>query len=127
MGFRFGSSRDKGLAGETLAVRYLKKNGYAIQERNYRCPLGEIDIIARTRTHLVFVEVKTRLTPSYGTPEAAVDFQKQRTLSKVALFYLKTHDLLDVRARFDVVAIDGSGDTRPDIHLIENAFEIAYG
>jgi putative endonuclease len=78
-----------GRRGENLSVEFLKKQGYKIMERNYRCSIGEVDIIAKEKNVLCFVEVKTRKTGEYGLPEEAIDWHKQRKLAKVALTYLK--------------------------------------
>ena len=114
-----------GEKGENLAVWYLKQNGYKIIEQNYRNPLGEIDIIAQEKKTIVFVEVKSRRSVRYGTPKWAVTPQKQRKISMVALYYLKTTRQTDARARFDVVAITSNRD-EPQIEIVKNAFELAY-
>lgn len=116
--------RRLGAEGEDRAVRHLKKNGYKILERNYRCFCGEADIIAEDRGVLVVVEVKTRSGRSFGPAKEAVTAKKRRTLSKVALFYRKQAKGKYERARFDVVAID-EADPEP-ITLIKNAFELSY-
>jgi putative endonuclease len=111
-----------GKEGEKIAADFLKKNGYRIVETNYRCPIGEIDIIARDKSELVFVEVKARKSSALGYPEQAVGVKKQRKMSKLALWYLQEKKSTDARARFDVVAILllPSGN---DIRLIRNAFD----
>ena len=114
-----------GEQGEPLAVWYLKQNGYKIIEQNYRNPLGEIDIIAQEKKTIVFVEVKSRRSVRYGSPKWAVTPQKQRKISMVALYYLKTTRQTDARARFDVVAITSNRD-EPQIEIVKNAFELAY-
>jgi putative endonuclease len=114
-----------GRAGEDLACELLKKKGYKILERNYKSPLGEIDIIAREGKALVFVEVKTRSTSDFGTAKWAVGPRKQRKVSMVALDYLKRHALLEYPARFDVVAVDLDHD-QEKIELFPNAFDLAY-
>ena len=98
---------------------------YQILERNYRCLLGEMDIIAREKGSLVFVEVKTRATKDFGGPAAAVHERKQRQLSRIALLYLNQKKIRDVPARFDVVAVDLSG-SKPRIEVIQNAFDLLY-
>ena len=115
-----------GKDSESMAVRYLKKSGYKILEQNYRNQLGEIDIIARDKKTLAFVEVKSTRTDSFGNPKWAVTPKKQRKISMVALFYLKATKQNNAKARFDVVAISSSQDN-PRIELIKNAFELAYG
>ena len=114
-----------GKKGEDLAIGHLKALKYKILERNFKCPLGEIDIIARDKSTLVFVEVKTRATRDFGGPAAAVDWRKQRQLSKVALTYLNKKKLSNVPARFDVVAVELIPPF-PRIEVIRNAFELCY-
>ena len=114
-----------GRLGEDLALKKLKKLGYRCIARNYRCPLGEMDLIARDGETLVFVEIKTRRDKSLGYAKEAVDKRKKRQLSKVALAYMKAEDCCDVKSRFDVVAINFEGD-REQIEVIKNAFDLAY-
>lgn len=116
---------DVGRLGEDLALRRLKKLGYRCIARNYRCSLGEVDIIARDGETLVFVEIKTRRDKSLGYAKEAVDKRKKRQLSKVALAYMKAEDCCDVKSRFDVVAINLEED-REQIEVIKNAFDLAY-
>ncbi len=115
-----------GANSEILAAWYLKKNGYKIIEQNYRNQIGEIDIIARDKKTIVFVEVKSRRSVRYGSPKWAVTLQKQRKISMVALYYLKSTKQSDAKARFDVVAITANRD-EPRIEIVKNAFELAYG
>jgi len=115
-----------GKDSESVAVRYLKKNGYTILQQNYRTKLGEIDIIAKDKQTLVFVEVKARKSDHFGHPKWAVTPKKQRKISMVALYYLKATKQQNVKARFDVVTIS-SLQNNPRIELIKNAFELAYG
>ena len=117
--------RDLGDEGELLAVRHLKRLGYRILARNYRCSLGEIDIIARHRGVLVFVEVKSRGAGDAVSPKQALTPAKQRKLSQVAWYYLQKHKLTEASARFDVVAIRGMPDV-PELEVIENAFDSAF-
>jgi putative endonuclease len=114
-----------GEKSENLAVWYLKQNGYKIIEQNYRNRMGEIDIIAREKKTIVFVEVKSRRSIRYGTPKLAVTPKKQRTISMVALYYLKSTQQIDSKARFDVVAITSNRD-EPQIEIVKNAFDLAY-
>ena len=114
-----------GEKGESIASRHLKKNGYEILEKNYRTKLGEIDIIAKDRDTIVFVEVKSRRSRQFGNPKGAVTPKKQRKISMAALCYLKTTRRSNEKARFDVVAITTSRD-KPQIEIIKNAFELAY-
>ena len=117
--------KELGKKGEELAFRFLKKKGYRMIEQNYVCKMGEMDLIAMEKDTLVFIEVKTRTSTTFGPPQLAVNSSKQRQLSKVALNFLKEKNLEDVRARFDVVAIL----LRPkgeEIELIKDAFELQY-
>jgi putative endonuclease len=115
-----------GAQSESLAARLLKQRGYRILETNYRTPLGEIDIIARDRDTIVFVEVKARRSLGFGGPKWAVTPKKQRKISMVALYYLKTTRQSRAKARFDVVAIRSLGQP-PQVEIIQNAFDLQYG
>jgi len=106
-----------GRTGEDISVKFLKKQGYKIMERNYRCSLGEIDIVAKDKNILCFVEVKTRKTEEYGLPEEAIDRHKQKKLTKVALAYLKQKRIYKQDLRFDVVSVYPN-----HIELIKDAF-----
>ena len=115
-----------GKAGEKLALRKLKKLGYKCIEKNYRCALGEIDLIAKDGDYLVFIEIKTRKGNSIGYAKEAVDQRKIRQISKTALAYLKENDCCDEKSRFDVVAISLNRGIE-EIEVITNAFELDYG
>jgi putative endonuclease len=117
--------KELGRRGETLAVQYLKKNGYQLIQRNYICKMGEMDIIAKEKDTLVFVEVKARTSTAFGPPQLAVNPAKQRQLSKVALNFLKEKRIEDSKARFDVVAIL-LGEGGDEIELIKDAFDLRY-
>jgi len=121
------NSRQKfGEQSESIAVSYLKKHGYKIIEQNYRTKLGEIDIIAKEKDTIAFIEVKARRSVHFGNPKWAITPKKQRKISMVALWYLKTTKQSNVKARFDVVSIISS-HYNPNIEIIKNAFELAYG
>jgi putative endonuclease len=113
--------RQLGDRGEDLAAAALKKQGYKILERNYRTPLGEIDLIAKQKGVLVFIEVKTRQSGRYGTPAEAVHPAKQAKLRRLAEYYLQQQRLGDVAVRFDVVAITVKGEEL-NLNIIQNAF-----
>jgi putative endonuclease len=114
-----------GKQGEAWAVNHLKKKGYHILCVNYRTRFGEIDIIAKDKDTIVFVEVKSRSSSAFGSPKDAVTPLKQKQISKNALYYLKSTGQMNARARFDVVAINASnGNTH--IELIKNAFEFSH-
>jgi putative endonuclease len=117
------STRDRGRCGEDMAWEYLRKRGYKILERNYRCRYGEIDLIAKDGETIVFVEVKSRRSAAFGEPEASVGLAKQKKISTVALCYLEEKYLHDQPARFDVVSIlTVAGEQK--ILLIRDAFDL---
>jgi putative endonuclease len=117
------ASKALGSKGEDLAVKYLKKKGFKVIERNYHCPVGELDLIAREGNTLVFVEIKARSSSDYGLPQEAVDRFKQKKMIDVARTYLAERHLTeDIAARFDVVAIRLT-PTGHQIELIRDAFQ----
>jgi putative endonuclease len=114
--------RDTGKMGEELACEFLGHNGYDIVETNYRCPEGEIDIIARHQDTLVFVEVRTKTSQRYGGPEESITPVKAARLRTLAARYGQSHEGLPEARRIDVVAIQMSKDGRASrIEIIENA------
>jgi putative endonuclease len=113
--------RQLGDAGEDLAAAALKKQGYQILERNYVTPLGEIDLIARHRGELVFIEVKTRRSDKFQDPRDAVTPAKQARLQRLADYYLQRKRLGEVAIRFDVVGITWDADG-PKIEVNQDAF-----
>ena len=103
--------RAQGDAAEERACRHLDRSGFTIVERNFRTRGGEIDIVARKGDLLVFVEVRSRGDAGFGTPEASVTPAKRRRIVSAARGYLSTVPPSTWReARFDVIAIEGSGD-----------------
>lgn len=112
-----------GKSGEDTALNFLKENGYKILAKNYKTKLGEVDIIAYDKDTLCFIEVKTRGSLRFGSPQEAVSHFKQRQISKVALQFLKRNNLLNKKARFDVVSVIYAED-KPAFDLIKNAFEL---
>jgi putative endonuclease len=116
--------RTLGQRGEDAAARYLKRLGYTIVARGDRARTGELDLVAVDARTVVFVEGKTRRSNDAGDPAEAVDLEKQRRLTRLALMFLKRHDLLEHRARFDVIAITWPADQKkPTIEHFQNAFE----
>lgn len=112
------NKRKTGTTYEVLAADYLTKQGYRILEMNYRCKLGEIDIIAAEYGYLVFAEVKYRANTAMGTAAEAVDFRKQSIIRRVAGHYLTVKHLPeDMPCRFDVIGITGT-----QVMLIRDAF-----
>jgi putative endonuclease len=117
------TSKALGFRGEDLAVKYLKKKGFKVIERNYRCQCGEIDLIAREKNTLVFIEIKARSSSDFGLPQEAVGRFKQRKMIEAArTFMAERHVTEDIPARFDVVAIRLT-PSGPDIELIKDAFQ----
>jgi putative endonuclease len=112
-----------GRRGEEAASRYLRKLGYTIVARGHRDSIGELDLVAVDGRTIVFIEVKTRATHDAGHPADAVDEAKQRRLTRLALSYLKRHDLLECKARFDVIAVTWPDRGQPVIEHYQNAFE----
>ncbi len=114
-----------GLRGERHAARVLRRMGYRIVAGGARSRFGEIDLIAVQGRTIVFVEVKTRRSDRAGAPAEAVNAAKQRRISASALAFLKTHGLLEHRARFDVIAIIWPADAREpsSVEHFKNAFE----
>ena len=116
----------KGLGnkGEETAAAYLEQKGYAILERQYRTPVGEIDLIARDGKTLAFIEVKTRRSARYGQPAAAVGTEKQRRITRAALWYMMNKKQGEAPpCRFDVVEIYATPDGAWKVRHLENAFE----
>ncbi|MCG9968181.1 YraN family protein [Pelotomaculum terephthalicicum JT] len=112
-----------GRQGEEAAAQYLEKNGYRILCRNYRCRLGELDLIALDGGVLVFVEVRTRSGDLFGLAQESVTVRKQKKLRQLAWYYLKAFGKAGSACRFDVVAIlfDRESQVKKLEH-IENAF-----
>ena len=96
---------DKGKFGETVAASYLEKQGYEIIERNFRCRLGEVDIICKKNNQIVFVEVKTRTSDQYGAPSEAVTKDKMNKIRKVAALYMMSEKITNYQVKFDVMEI----------------------
>ena len=110
-----------GKKGEIIAANYLKKQKYKILQMNYKNQIGEIDIVAKDKDYLVFIEVKTRISKAFGDPLEAIDEEKQFKIRNVATMYLMKHKLIDkVPIRFDAIAI--LGDEEYEIRHIKDAF-----
>ena len=112
-----------GSKGEDVAAKFLKRNGYRIIARNYKTPLGEIDIIAKDGNTIVFIEVKTRTSYAFGYPFESVTTKKKQKLKNLALLYLKKHGHQSA-ARFDVISISSDNDMKMDIEHIKDAFDV---
>ena len=118
--------RTIGERGEAAAIRFLEKKGYRILDKNYRCKSGEIDIVARDKDSIAFVEVKTRTSIEFGLPEESLSWRKKVHLTKVALNYLSHRSIKGVNCRFDVVSVLMKGENNHSIHLIKDAFPSAF-
>jgi putative endonuclease len=112
-----------GKIGERIGEDFLVKRGYQILGRNVRSPFGEIDLVANHRGTLVFVEIKARRSQTFGFAEEAIDRRKRDRLTRLASWYLACHPKIQSPVRFDVLAIQWAFG-KPDVHLIENAFEL---
>ena len=112
------NNRKVGETQEARAILELENRGYKILCRNFRCRVGEIDVIAMHQGYLVFVEVKYRKDASAGYAAEAVTWKKQQIICRVADYYIHTHCSKIPSCRFDVVAVDGE-----KISVYENAFE----
>ncbi len=113
---------DTGAIGEKIAGEFLQEQGYVIGETNYRCPYGEIDIIARQEDCLVFIEVRTKTNMKFGTPEESVTRVKKDRLRASAQHYLQAHNEEASMWRIDFVAVElGQRGELLRIELFENA------
>jgi putative endonuclease len=111
-----------GQRGEQIAAAHLREQGYQILARNWRCPVGELDIVAREGETLAFVEVRTRRGDRYGTPEESITPAKQAKLVELAQTYLQENGLSDENWRIDVVALEMDRRGRlKRLNLIRNA------
>ena len=123
MAFGKASTKQRGQAGERLALGFLKKKGFRILKKNYRNTFGEIDIVAEEKGQLVFVEVRTLKSWQRHLPEETVGPKKQQKISRTAMAYIQEKGWEDRPARFDVIAVKAS-DQEPAIHHIPNAFDV---
>ena len=114
--------QETGNLGEKLAAGFLQKRGYRILQTNYRCPEGEVDIVARQNDCLVFVEVRTKRSSAFGSPEESITPAKMEKLRRVAAHYRQAHGDIPASWRIDVVAVELDRRNKPRrIELIENA------
>ena len=116
--------RKKGAVYEDRAALFLQEKGYQILERNFYTRQGEIDIVAKDGEALVFTEVKYRKKDDYGNPLDCVGYTKQRTICKVSRVYINMNGAdFDVPIRYDVIAVNDSGDGTLNVNWLKNAFE----
>ena len=94
-----------GEESERLAAKFLRQRGYLILARRFRTKLGEVDIVAKDKDALVFIEVRSRNSDEFGAPSESVNYKKQRHIIKSAFIYLAKHKLEDVDMRFDVISV----------------------
>lgn len=119
--------KDIGAAGEIMASAFLRKKGYRIICSNFRTPFGEIDIVARHKGIMIFVEVKSRVSSSLGPPHLSITHMKRQHIIKNALFYMKRHGLENINWRVDVVSVKLNCEREIEhIEIIENAVEDDY-
>lgn len=120
-----GRNNLAGAWGEAQAAEYLRKKHYEIAAANYRCRFGEIDLIAKNRKYLVFVEVKLRKSASFAAAREFVNRQKQDRIRMTASIYLSQNET-DLQPRFDVIEVyapEGTATAHPDIVHLEDAFQ----
>jgi len=122
LGWPWRKSRELGRWGEREAARFLRRKGYRILLRNVRIGGGEIDLVCRDASVLVFVEVKTRSSTDYGEPAEAVDAEKRARLVRAAYAYLEELGREEVTYRFDIVEVLAEAQAKPRIRLLSNAF-----
>ena len=118
------STTDLGRQGERTAAKFLKRRGYRIITRNFRCSVGEIDIIARHDSMLVFVEVKSRSSAQAAAPEENISPAQRRKLLRAAKAFLAAHQWQDVPCRFDLVTVTGTGDKKLHIEHYVDAWQV---
>jgi putative endonuclease len=112
------SRRKKGNKGERIACDYLRSGGYQIVATQWsRLPFGEIDIIARERDSLVFIEVKARSTDWFGTPEESVTWRKRVKISRLIDRFLQEYRIINTSYRFDIIGIQWVGERTKIQHL----------
>ena len=113
-----------GEAGESLACDFLRRLGYEIVARNFRCRSGEVDVVAKQGGTTVFVEVKDRASASHGEGHEAVTFGKRRRIIRAAQLFAASRGLFDAPLRFDVISIDRSRGRSPEVRHDLGAFDV---
>ena len=115
-----------GKKGEDAAARYLELRGYDIVTRNWTCPAGEADIVAFDGDTLVFVEVKTRTSLDKGFPSESVTAEKRARYEKIACWYLRDSEYVDIPVRFDIIALMVVAPDRAVVRHYRDAFNCAW-
>ncbi len=123
----FWNRKELGDAGEALACRFLKKAGYRVLARNFKCPVGEIDIICSTDGVIAFVEVKTRVDDSAADPENNIRSEKKRHIERTARYWLAQNGHPRAAYRFDAVSIVMPEGGKPVVRHIVDAFRASGG
>lgn len=116
------NKKELGKWGEQIAAKFLRENGFCVLESNYKCPLGEADLIVSKKDTVIFVEVKTRGSLKYGLPSEAVTNQKKAKYYHIASYYINYKKLVNKNLRFDVIEVFLKHDGTFNINHIPNAF-----
>ena len=114
-----------GKLGEDLACAELKRLGYAIVDRRFRTRWGELDIVARHRGVVVFVEVRARSSGSFGTPFESVTWQKRQRITKMAFAYMLVKRLANVAYRFDIASVSPTDTGELRVEILQSAFDLS--
>lgn len=115
--------KNTGKIGEEAAVKHLQKKGLIIKYRNYRCRIGEIDIIAQDSGVLVFVEVRTLRSKYFGLPQESIGYKKMTKVRNVAQYFMQSKNIKNTDCRIDVIAVFINNDDQvKHIEHIKNAF-----
>jgi putative endonuclease len=112
---------ERGRVGEDAALRVYRRRGYELIARNWRCPLGELDLVLRRGERLVVCEVKTRSGAAFGGGYEAVTWSKRRTLRRLAEIFVRQPSVRSAEIRFDVASV-WVGNGVPDVEIFEDAF-----
>ncbi|KEI10381.1 YraN family protein [Clostridium botulinum C] len=116
-------NKNIGNFGETLSEKFLISKGHKILKKNFRCKLGEIDIISKFKNCICFTEVKTRYNSSYGIPCEAVTYRKINKIKNTAKFYIAVNNIFYYDFKFNVIEIlMNNNDNTHIVNFIENAF-----
>jgi len=115
-------TKDLGQFGERLALEKIISQGYKVLDKNFNCKIGEIDIIAKDKETLVFIEVRSKSNKKFGLPQETVNTKKQQRIRRVAEYYLVKNNLQSLNCRFDVVGILWQNNAGPEIEIIKDAF-----
>jgi putative endonuclease len=115
-----------GLAGERVAIRYLRGTGWTVLDHRFRMGRLEVDVVARRGALVAFIEVKTRLGPQFGSPLQAVTWSKRREIIRVASAWVERHGRPDDAYRFDVIGVTVTGRGHPVVQHVADAFRVGW-